>query len=370
MINLRELDLSQIQNLMIKLDEQKFRGKQVFERIHKGETDIREMSNLPFSLRQKLIENYAILPLEIEQLQISKKDSTRKYLFQLNDGNFIESVYMTYKYGNSVCISSQVGCKMGCVFCASTLGGFVRDLTAGEMLSQILDIHNNIVSEKSTVNASHSIMKKNSNNSPTIQENTSGINHIVVMGIGEPFDNYDNLTKFIHLINSKEGLNIGMRNITVSTCGLAPKIIQFANDFPQVNLAISLHSSNDIKRSEIMPINNRYNILDLIETCKKYSAITNRRITYEYALIENKNDSKIEAEALSRLLKGMNAHVNLIPLNAVSETLLTSSSRDNSIRFKNVLEQNGIAATIRRKLGDDIDAACGQLRINAKSKKS
>ncbi len=349
MVDLREQDLAQMQGIMLQIGEQKFRAKQVFEWIYKGKTEINEMSNLPFSLRQKLIKFCTISRLSVECLQSSKRDPTRKYLFATEDKNLIESVYMQYEYGNSICISSQVGCKMGCVFCASAKCGFIRNLTAGEMVSQIIDMHIDMENDEKLTNSNNGNHK---------------INHIVVMGIGEPFDNYDNLAKFIKLVNSKDGLNLGMRNITVSTCGLVPQILQFAIDFPQVNLAISLHSSVDEVRSSIMPINEKYNITELIDTCRKYIDTTNRRITFEYALIQGENDSNGEAERLANLLKGLKAHVNLIPLNSVSEIKLNCSSRQSALKFQNNLESRGIPTTIRRKLGADIDAACGQLRIN------
>lgn len=322
------------------LGEPKFRAKQIFAWLYRGADDFEQMSNVPVSLRKKLVEsdvNLGIMkPIKV---QCSKLDGTRKYLFELYDGNAIESVLMKYKYGNTICISSQAGCRMGCKFCASTIGGLRRNLTAGEMSEQLL-----------------------------AAERQSGehINHIVVMGTGEPFDNYENLSAFIKIINDKAGRNLGMRNITVSTCGLVPIIEKFAHDFPQVNLAISLHAPDDKIRNSMMPVNKRYNIHELIEVCRKYTDITSRRITFEYTLVRGVNDSLHHAEELCNLLKGMLCHVNLIPLNKVLETGFDTTARKDAERFLDFLESKGIPATIRREMGDDIDGACGQLRLSGK----
>lgn len=322
------------------LGEPKFRAKQIFAWLYRGADDFEQMSNVPVSLRKKLVEsdvNLGIMkPIKV---QCSKLDDTRKYLFELYDGNAIESVLMKYKYGNTICISSQAGCRMGCKFCASTIGGLRRNLTAGEMSEQLL-----------------------------AAERQSGehINHIVVMGTGEPFDNYENLSAFIKIINDKAGRNLGMRNITVSTCGLVPIIEKFAHDFPQVNLAISLHAPDDKIRNSMMPVNKRYNIHELIEVCRKYTDITSRRITFEYTLVRGVNDSLHHAEELCNLLKGMLCHVNLIPLNKVLETGFDTTARKDAERFLDFLESKGIPATIRREMGDDIDGACGQLRLSGK----
>lgn len=339
-LNLLDLDLAQLEEIFISMGEAKFRAKQVFMWLHKGVGDFGEMRNLPKTLIEKLRNNFNIHLPQIVKFQESKIDGTRKYLFRLEDGNVIESVFMKYKFGNSICISSQVGCRMGCKFCASTIGGLRRNMTPAEMLGQVL------MTEKDT---------------------GEKISHIVVMGTGEPFDNYENLSKFLKLVNSKDGLNIGMRNITVSTCGVVPMIENFSKDFPQVNLAISLHQVDDENRSKLMPINKVYPIGELIETCKKYTANTSRRITFEYTLVRGENDTIEHSRALGKLLKGMLCHVNLIPLNEVKETGLKTSNREAVLRFQEGLKSFGIPVTIRREMGDDIDGACGQLRLNGEN---
>lgn len=336
MINLRDLTKSELEELLVQMKEPKFRGKQIFGWIYKGVTDFDEMNNLPKTLREKLRENSYMGSVKPLVVQKSKTDGTRKYLFELEDGNTIESVFMKYKYGNSICVSSQAGCRMGCKFCASGKNGLVRNLTAGEIISEIMEV------EKDT---------------------NEKIGHIVIMGTGEPFDNYENISKFLHLVNDKDGLNIGMRNITVSTCGLANMIDKFAEDFPQVNLAISLHSADNIIRSNMMPVNNAYPIEVLIEKCKKYTERTGRRITFEYTLVNGVNDSNQEADKLIKLISGMLCHVNLIPLNSVAGTGFDTVSRKKAEEFRDILEKKGIPATVRRELGADIDAACGQLRL-------
>lgn len=340
MINLADLQLNEIEELMAELGEPKFRAGQIFSWIYKGVKSFDDMGNLPLSLKEKMkAAGMELGVLQPAKVQISAIDGTRKYLFYLSDGNAIESVFMKYKYGNTICISSQAGCRMGCKFCASTIDGLSRNLTSGEMSQQLL-----------------------------AAERDAGepINHIVVMGTGEPFDNYDNLSKFIRIINHKQGKNLGMRNITVSTCGLVPMIDKFAKDFPQVNLAISLHAPNDAIRNSMMPVNKSYPIDVLIEACRRYTRETSRRITFEYTLVKGVNDSTEHALELSSLLKGMLCHVNLIPLNKVEETGLDTSEQKACSEFKNVLEKKGIPATVRRELGDDIDGACGQLRLSAK----
>ncbi|MEG1585042.1 MAG: 23S rRNA (adenine(2503)-C(2))-methyltransferase RlmN, partial [Anaerovorax sp.] len=302
----------------------------------RGAYTFEEMTNLSKSLREKLEEEASIESLEIANLQVSKKDGTRKYLFKLVDDNTVETVLMKYKFGNSICVSSQAGCKMGCSFCASAVNGFQRNLMPGEMIDQLIAV------------------EKDAN---------VKISHVVVMGTGEPFDNYNNVGKFIELLNAKEGLNMGMRNITVSTCGIIPKIKEFARDFPQVNLAISLHAPNDKMRGQIMPINDKYGIDELLETCKMHVEKTGRRITFEYALIKGFNDQMGHAEELASKLRGMICHVNLIPLNQVSESKLKGVDRDEAERFKEMVEKRGVQATVRREMGSDIDAACGQLRL-------
>lgn len=336
-IDLRNMTLSEMENFaQVVLKAPKYRGRQIFSRLYKGLCDVNDMTELPVNLREDIEKSAYIYPLRLLREQCSLKDGTRKFLFELKDGKSVESVFMKYKYGNSICISSQAGCRMGCKFCASTIKGLDRNLTASEMVSQVME------AEALT---------------------GESINHIVVMGMGEPFDNYTNLSRFLNIIHTKEGKNLSYRNITVSTCGLIPSIMQFAIDFPQVNLAISLHSVFDEKRSVIMPINKKYPLKELIKTCREYTELTRRRITFEYTLIKGVNDSERDAHELSKLLKGMLCHVNLIPLNKVSESGLTTVNRNSARQFKGLLEMRGINATLRRELGDDIDAACGQLRL-------
>ena len=312
------------------LGEPAYRADQIFKWIYKG-ADVDDMRNVPKSLREKLhFDKICIVDKQVS------KDGTRKYLFELDDGNRIESVFMKYSYGNSVCISSQAGCAMGCSFCASGIGGLKRNLEAWEMAAQVLEIE---------------------------KETGEKVNHIVVMGTGEPFSNYENLSRFLKLMHEPSGFGLSYRNITVSTCGLVPYILKFAEDFPQVTLAISLHAANNEKRSDIMKINNTYPIVEVMAAARKYSGITGRRVTFEYALIRGVNDSDEDALELAGLLKGTLSHVNLIPLNEVNETGLKSSA--NAKRFKDILEREGVAATVRRELGSDIDAACGQLRLKS-----
>ena len=336
MINLRDLTLKEMEEFITKMGEPKFRAKQVFQWIYKGKTDFREMTNLPEVFRQKLAEEAYIGTATPLKIQKSKTDGTRKYLFELEDGNLIESVFMKYKYGNSICVSSQAGCRMGCRFCASTRNGLERNLTPGEILSQLM------AAEADT---------------------GERIGHIVVMGTGEPFDNYDNLKKFIEIVNDPKGLNIGMRNITVSTCGIVPKIERFGKDFPQVNLAISLHGTTDEIRGSMMPVNGKYPLEVLIPACRAYTESTGRRITFEYTMVSGVNDSDADAARLSKLLKGMLCHVNVIPLNKVAESGFDTVSRKRAGEFAELLEKSGIVDTVRRELGADIDAACGQLRL-------
>jgi len=336
MNNLRDLTLGEMEELAVNAGQPRFRGRQLFGWVYKGKTDFREMSNLPEVFVQKISAAWELDPLETLRVQESKEDGTKKFLFGLNDGNAIESVFMKYKYGNSICISSQAGCRMGCSFCASGIDGLVRSLTTGEMISQVIDVE---------------------------RETSEKINHVVVMGTGEPFDNYENLSKFIDLINDKNGFNLGMRNITVSTCGLVPFIGQFAEDFPQVNLAISLHGTTDEIRSSLMPVNKSYHLNELISACRDYTEKTNRRITFEYALIRGVNDTDEDVNRLCHLLRGMLCHVNLIPLNEVTETGLVTSGRQRALEIQQTLEARGIPSTVRRQLGADIDGACGQLRL-------
>ena len=343
-INLKDLDIRELEHFFEQIGERKFRAKQVFAWLYRGAKSFREMTDLSKTLQDKLCAleeagEITLNCLELVKVQKSEADNTRKYLFRLADGNTVESVFMKYKYGNSICVSSQVGCRMGCKFCASTIGGLVRNLSPGEMVDQL------ICAERDT---------------------GEKINHIVVMGTGEPFDNYANLSKFLRLVNAEQGVGIGMRNISVSTCGLIPKIERFGDDFPQVTLAISLHAVNDTLRSEMMPINNKYPIEALIDVCKSYTKKTGRRVTFEYVLIKGVNDKLIHAQALAKHLAGMICHVNLIPLNKVHGTDLDSTGKKTGNAFMECLEKRGISVTVRRELGGDIDAACGQLRLGGK----
>jgi len=321
---------------MERLGEPKFRAKQLYEWMHVHlATDYTQMKNIPTALKEKLSNNYEFSHLSIAKVQESKIDGTRKYLFRLDDGNYIESVFMRYKHGNSVCISSQVGCRMGCRFCASTIDGLVRNLTSGEMLGQIYAIST---------------------------DTNERVSNVVVMGTGEPLDNYDNLVNFVRMLSDEHGLNISQRNITVSTCGIVPNIRELAKEKLAITLAISLHASNDEKRRELMPIAQRYSIAELMEAVDYYFSNTGRRVSFEYALIANENDTKEAATELTHLLKHNSYHVNLIPVNPIKERDFIRSNADAVQSFKNKLEKNGINVTIRRELGSDIDGACGQLR--------
>lgn len=334
--DLRSLNLIELTEVVLSLSEQKFRATQIFEWIHNKQVQsFDEMKNIPSSLKEKLSADYDIYTVQKVKMQESKEDGTRKYLFELYDGEYVESVFMRYAHGNSVCVSSQVGCRMGCSFCASTLDGLVRNLTAGEMLGQVYAI---------------------------MRDTNERVSNVVIMGSGEPFDNYDNVISFMKLLSSEKGINISGRNITVSTCGLVDKIRQFSDEQMSATLAISLHASNDEKRRQIMPIANRYSIDEIISGCRYFFEKTGRRITFEYSLIAGVNDSEKEAMELSSILKGINCHVNLIPVNPVTETGYKSPSREAAVAFKNKLEKNHINVTIRREMGRDIDGACGQLR--------
>ena len=339
MTYLYDLSQEEMKGLVKEIGEPPFRAKQIYDWMYKGVDSFEDMKNIPKSLKEKLEKVAVIGNLKILKKQKSALDETAKYLFELRDGNAIEAVFMKYKYGNSLCISSQVGCRMGCKFCASGLGGLVRNLSAGEFINQIISV------EKDT---------------------NEKISHIVVMGTGEAFDNYENLSKFLKLVNSPEGLGVGMRNITVSTCGVVPKIKMFARDFPQVNLAISLHQTDNDKRSEIMPVNKKYDIGELIKSCKEYFETTKRRVTFEYALISGVNDKKSDMEDLAKLLKGFACHVNLIDLNHVQELEFLPVGAQNARANTEYLNTLGVNATLRRKLGEDIDGACGQLRASGK----
>ena len=334
-MNLRSQTLPELTATIKELGQPAFRGKQVYSWLHKGVRSYDEMSNLPKGLRDVLAEKYPITPPVVVRKQESQKDGTIKYLWRLSDGNCVETVLMRYHYGNTVCISTEVGCRMGCAFCASTIGGLVRRLEPFEMLDQVLF---------------------------TQVDSGLPVSHIVLMGIGEPLDNFDNVMRFLELVNSPDGMNISMRHISLSTCGLVPKIDELAKRKLQISLAISLHGSNDAIRDRIMPVNKAYPSEELLEACRRYYAATSRRIHFEYAMIDGVNDREEHARELLKRLKGISAHVNLIPLNHVEESPLKPSSRAAVARFQKILEDGGIPATVRRTLGGDIDASCGQLR--------
>ena len=333
--HLRSMTLEELSSVLKELNQPAFRAKQVFTWLHKGVTSCGEMTNLPQSLRDALDEKYPLLPPKVVRKQESQKDGTIKYLWMLSDGNCVETVLMRYHYGNTVCISTEVGCAMGCAFCASTLGGLVRRLEPREMLEQVMF---------------------------TQIDSGLPISHIVLMGIGAPLDNYDNVLRFLHLVNSELGMNISMRHISLSTCGLVPKIDKLAEEKLQLTLSVSLHAPNDTIRNTIMPVNKAYPTEELLQACRDYYAETGRRISFEYAMIDGVNDTLEAAKELIQKLKGMGAHMNLIPLNHVEESPLKPSSKQAISRFQKLLEDAGIPATVRRSLGGDIDASCGQLR--------
>lgn len=334
--DIKSLPLDSIFNIVKDMGQPSFRAKQIFTWLHKfGVDSFDEMSNLPKAMREKLAEDYYVSSCKIEKKLVSKKDGTVKYLFSLCDGEYVESVIMKYKYGYTICVSSQVGCKMGCRFCASTLAGFVRNLTAGEIESQL-----------------HAAQK----------DLDIRISNIVLMGIGEPLDNYDNVILFMHNVNNEIGLNISMRNITLSTCGVVPRIYDLMNENLQITLTISLHAPNDIIRSKTMPVNDKWGIDELLKACRDYIKKTNRRVSFEYTLINKVNDTPQCANELCSRLHGMLCHVNLIPVNDVEERGNVRSSDDSVNKFLQILQNNGINATIRRTLGSDINASCGQLR--------
>ena len=335
MKHIKSMTQPEIGGVLKELGQPAFRAKQVFSWLHKGVRSYEEMTNLPKTLRDTLAQQYPIDAPVVVRKQESQRDGTIKYLWQLHDGNCVETVLMRYHYGNTVCISTEVGCRMGCAFCASTLGGLVRKLEPFEMLDQVLF---------------------------TQLDSGLPVSHIVLMGIGEPLDNLENVLRFLELVNSPEGMNISMRHISLSTCGLVPKIDELASHKLQISLAISLHGSNDEIRDRIMPVNKAYPIEVLLEACRRYYAATSRRIHFEYAMIDGVNDSVECAKELLRRLKGLPAHVNLIPLNHVEESPLKPSSRAAVQRFQQTLEDGGVTATVRRTLGGDIDASCGQLR--------
>lgn len=335
MKNLLDFTLDEFSSWLKENGESAFRAKQVYSWIYKEVWNFDDMRNLPKSLKEKLKENFKIVIPEIVEEFRSNDDDTRKLLLALEDGNLIECVIMKYKHGNTICISTQVGCRMGCKFCASTIDGRVRNLTSGEILSEIM-----------------------------IAQKTLGerISNIVLMGSGEPLDNYDNVVKFLKEVNAEYGLNIGQRHITISTCGLVPKIYELADEGLTITLAISLHAFSDEKRKEIMPIANKYSIKEILDACEYYIKKTNRRVTFEYALVKDVNDGNEDAKALGQLLKGMLCHVNLIPVNEIKENSFKRSSNKRIEEFAEILKSKGIEATVRREMGSDINAACGQLR--------
>ena len=333
MTDIKSMTLGEITEALRAMGEPSFRGKQVFTWLHRGVTAFDQMINIPKSLREKLAREYIITAPTVARKQVSKLDGTIKYLWELSDGNCIETVLMSYHHGNTVCISSQVGCRMGCKFCASTLAGKVRDLRPSEMLDQVLF---------------------------TQLDSGKEISNIVLMGIGEPLDNRANVMRFLELINHPEGMNIGMRHISLSTCGVVPGIDALAQDNLQLTLSVSLHAPDSETRSRIMPVNNAYDVSELFEACHRYFKKTGRRISFEYAMIDGVNDHDWQADLLAEKIHGMPGHVNLIPLNDVVESEFKPSRRVSA--FQTRLESHGLTATIRRSLGGDIDASCGQLR--------
>ena len=334
-MNLKSMTLPELSALLKDMGQPAFRAKQVYTWLHRGVRSYDEMTNLPKSLRDTLTRQYPICPPIVVRRQESARDGTIKYLWQLSDGNCVETVLMRYHYGNTVCISTEVGCRMGCAFCASTLGGLVRRLEPFEMLDQVLF---------------------------TQVDSGLPVSHIVLMGIGEPLDNFDNVMRFLELVNSPQGMNISMRHVSLSTCGLVPKIDELAKRKLQLTLSVSLHAPNDEVRNKIMPVNRAYPSEELLQACRRYYAETSRRISFEYAMIDGVNDSEEDARELLRRLRGLPAHFNLIPLNHVEESPLKPSSKAAVARFQKILEEGGIPATVRRTLGGDIDASCGQLR--------
>lgn len=335
MKNIKNYNLDELKQELVSLGEKAYRAEQIFNWIYLEKVkEFDEMTNISLELREKLKQNYTMCNFKILKKQESS-DGTKKYLFDVLDGNAIETVLMEYHHGKTICVSSQIGCKMGCKFCASTGIAFVRNLTAGEIVEQVLAVEQDI--------GEH-------------------ISNIVFMGIGEPFDNYDNVMHAIRIINNQKGLNIGARHISISTSGVVPRIYDFANEDLQCTLSISLHATTDEKRSKMMPVNNAYPLKELMQACKDYITKTNKRISFEYALAKDNNDNLEDAKGLIKLLHGMICHVNLIPINKIENGKFDKSSNENIIKFRDYLNEHGIVATIRRELGSDIDAACGQLR--------
>lgn len=335
MKNIKDYNLEELKEEFVKLGEKPFRAEQVFKWIYEANiTSFDEMTNISLELREKLKKEFSLCIYKIARKQESN-DGTKKYLFDILDGNMIETVLMSYHHGYSLCVSSQVGCKMGCKFCASTGIKFIRNLTSGEIVEQLLAVE---------------------------RDENIKISNVVFMGIGEPLDNYENVINAVKIINNPKGINIGARHISISTSGLVPKIYKLADENLQSTLSISLHATTDEKRSSMMPVNDAYNIEELMKACKYYIEKTNRRISFEYALAKENNDNLEDAKRLVKLLKGMLCHVNLIPINKIENGVYTKSSNENIMKFRDYLNENGIVATIRRELGSDIDAACGQLR--------
>ncbi|MBZ4645276.1 MAG: rRNA (adenine2503-C2)-methyltransferase [Petroclostridium sp.] len=334
-INLKDLSYEELEEFFVNTGQQKYRAKQVFQWLHNGVTNFDEMTNLSKDLRAMLAERSFISTVSIVDKRTSRLDGTIKYLLGLNDGNLIESVIMRYKHGITICISTQVGCRMGCNFCASTIGGLVRHLTPGEILDQVIFIQKDIGER---------------------------ISNIVLMGIGEPLDNYDNVIKFLKNVNHPAGINIGYRHISLSTCGLVPAILKLSKENMPITLSVSLHAPNDEIRNKIMPVNRSYSIDKVLDACRIYAETTKRRITFEYAMISGINDSVDNARELSSKIKDLLCHVNLIPINKVEEKEYSKSSSKQINLFKSILEKNGISTTVRRELGGDINASCGQLR--------
>ncbi|MDF2606918.1 MAG: ribosomal large subunit methyltransferase [Bacillales bacterium] len=337
------LTIDELEQWLADVNEPKYRAKQIYDWLYiKRVNAIEEMSNLSKNIRDKLLQNFNLTRLK-KLIKQESKDGTEKYLFELYDGSSIETVLMRHEYGNSICVTTQVGCRMGCTFCASTLGGLTRNLEAGEIVSQILEVQKEL------------------------DKTNERVSHVVVMGIGEPFDNYIELVNFLKVINSSSGLNIGARHITVSTSGIIPKIYDFADLGLQINFAISLHAANSELRTNLMPVNKAYPITELMKAVKYYIKKTGRRITFEYGLIGGKNDSEKDAEQLAALVKGIKCHINLIPVNYVQERDYKRTTKNQIFLFEKILKKHGINVTIRREQGHDIDAACGQLRAKERN---
>lgn len=333
--DIKSMTQEEIAQALAAMGEKPFRGRQIFAWLHRGVRSFEEMTDIGKDLRRKLEGAFYITAPAVERKQVSRLDGTVKYLWRLEDGNCIETVLMSYHHGNTVCVSSQVGCRMGCAFCASTLGGKIRDLTPAEMVDQVLF---------------------------TQLDSGVPVSNIVLMGIGEPLDNFDEVMKFLSIISSPEGINIGMRNISLSTCGIVPQIDRLAEKKLQLTLSISLHAPNDAIRSQMMPVNNAYPVAQLIEAVRRYQDTTGRRVSFEYSMVRGVNDSDECAKELARLIRGMGAHVNLIPINPVDGSPYSATDAENVRRFQAKLTSLGVNATVRRRLGSEISAACGQLR--------